>query len=120
MKRLEPTESLKKNEMVELPVEMQIKVIKNARKNYITNRYNTALCFNLDYTIKLLLDIGDVCGYGYIQNLIPIFTKENACNSVGIDSGCMAGYWWTIKNTKKRIEFLDWMVRQLENMANID
>lgn len=67
MKKLQLTESLKKIEMVELPVEMQIEIIKNTRKNYITNHYyNTGLCFNLDYTIRLLLDIGDVCTYEYI------------------------------------------------------
>ena len=120
MKKLQLIEPHEIIELNELPIETQIKVIKNARKNYISHRYNTCLCHNLDYAIRLLFNVNDACTYEYIQNLIPLFTRENARNSVGIDSECMAGYWWAIKNIQKRIEFLDWMISQLENKVNID
>lgn len=108
------------NGLIELPIETQIRILENARNVFTYNLYCRGLCYVLDCEIRLLIKMESFCGYEYIEKLIPLFTRENARNSVGIDSECMTGYWWFIKNRQKRIEFLDWMVSQLENKVNID
>ena len=106
--------------MVELPIETQINILKKARYAFAHTLYSRGLCYVLDCEIKLLIKKELSFGYEYIEKLIPLFTWKNAYNSVGIEGGHMTGYWWRLNNKEKRIEFIDWMINRLENMANID
>lgn len=55
--------------------------------------------------------IGDIPGL--IQERIPLFTKENA-QQFADPNYPMDFAWWKGHDKERRIQFLDWMIEQLE------
>lgn len=91
--------------MIPLTIENQITALERA-KNITDADY---LCIR----IRIALDTMGVENNGVsISDFIPIFSRENAEKTVGINYGLLTD-WWN-SDDPRRERFLDWMISELK------
>lgn len=95
----------------------QIEVIQKvkARLNKMTGLY--FLCVQFEDVMKLDCSVSEVAED--IAAKIPLFTKENAQQFADPEYP-MDFAWWTGSDKERRMQFLDWIIEQLESQQDED
>lgn len=101
-----------------LSISNQIYILEAAKKNFIQRneqlKYgSTGLCSVIQDSIIDLFN--GYIHYPDLSKAIPIFTRKNASKfSLAYSPNVDNDYWWPLKDTEARVEFLDWMITELK------
>lgn len=95
----------------------QIEVIEKVKARLDGMRGLYYLCIQFEDVMKL--DCGIMNIAEGIASKIPLFTKENAQQFADPEYP-MDYAWWTGDDKERRIQFLDWMISELEPQQDED
>lgn len=109
-----------------LTIEQQIFILELSKKD-LYEYPHFGLCAIVKNNLRKTLDLSDCVEDIEIAQYIPIFTYENALlfkankvlqysESVSLHSH----YWWSIKDTKNRIKYLNYLIKLLKNLNRSD
>jgi len=98
--------------------EDQIAVLKKAKaeliREYRIQHTHRGLCYYISYQLASLIETHNRNDYLNIPIYIPLFSRENAKRFASEEENFMCTYWFFAGNSKSRIKFINWMIKELK------
>lgn len=104
---------------IDLEPERQIAILMRASELVLENP-NTGLCWNIIYAIKEKMPqlyLQEQAKANLAKDCISLFTRENAIKYAGARANKPMEYyvyWWPSHDTNSRLNFLSWMIGELQ------